>query len=241
MSERHWQRPALATTALALLGAIAVAGCGNSASTSHASATQTAGAAAAKPGGFTAAQLKGALLTKIGGARPAAPAEAGAYGTLPDVQTSKNTMNGVKVTPAKCAEATVTGFNSAAFTHAPASVVTFRVGRDGVSEVLVSATPEISSTTFDHKRPAGCTHYTATVQGRIFRYSVKEAPLSGLASQARALNVRAAGYAQVNVWSVVYGGNGLVGVVTIVGPDASEAAAKNLASQAYAYASQSLH
>ncbi len=145
MSERHWQRPALATTALALLGATAVAGCGNSASTSHASATQTAGAAAAAQlSGFTAAQLKGALLTKIGGARPAAPAEAGAYGTLPDVQTSKNTINGVKVTPAKCAEATVTGFNSAAFTHAPASVVTFRVGRDGVSEVLVTATPEIS-------------------------------------------------------------------------------------------------
>ena len=242
MSERHWQRPALATTALALLGATAVAGCGNSASTSHASATQTAGAAAAAQlSGFTAAQLKGALLTKIGGARPAAPAEAGDYGALPDVQTSKNTMNGVKVTPAKCAEATVTGFNSAAFTHAPASVVTFRVGRDGVSEVLVSATPEISSAAFGHKLPAGCTHYTAMVQGRIFRYSVKEAPLSGLANQARALNVKAAGYAQVNVWSVVYGGNGLVGVVTIVGPDASEAAAKNLASQAYAYASQSLH
>jgi len=242
MSERHWQRPALAATALALLGATAVAGCGNSASTSHASATQTAGAAAAAElSGFTAAQLKGALLTKIGGARPAAPAEAGAYGTLPDVRTSKNTMNGVKVTPAKCAEATVTGFNSAAFTHAPASVVTFRVGRDGVSELLVSATPEISSAAFGHKLPAGCTHYTATVQGRIFRYSVKEAPLSGLASQARALNVKAAGYAQVNVWSVVYRGNGLVGVVTIVGPDASEAAAKNLASQAYAYATQSLH
>ncbi len=242
MSERHWQRPALAATALALLGATAVAGCGNSASTSHASATQTAGAAAAAElSGFTAAQLKGALLTKIGGARPAAPAEAGAYGTLPDVRTSKNTMNGVKVTPAKCAEATVTGFNSAAFTHAPASVVTFRVGRDGVSELLVSATPEMSSTAFGHRLPAGCTHYTATVQGRIFRYSVKEAPLSGLASQARALNVKAAGYAQVNVWSVVYRGNGLVGVVTIVGPDASEAAAKNLASQAYAYATQSLH
>jgi hypothetical protein len=55
MSERHWQRPALATTALALLGTAAVAGCGNSASTSQAtsqagrqaSATQTAGVAAA--------------------------------------------------------------------------------------------------------------------------------------------------------------------------------------------------
>jgi hypothetical protein len=241
MSERHWQRPALATTALALLGAAAVAGCGNSASTSQASATQTAGVAAATGHkSFTAAQLKSALLTKVSGERPAAPAEAGDYGTLPDVQTSKQTMNGVQVTPAKCTQATVTGFNSAAFSHAPASVVTFRVGRDGVSEVLVSATPEIAATALGNRLPAGCSHYTAKVDGRTFRYSVKEAALPGLADQARALNVKAAGYAEVDVWSVVYKANGFVGAVTIVGPDASEAAAKQLASQAYAYAAQSL-
>jgi hypothetical protein len=40
---------------------------------------------------------------------------------------------------------------------------------------------------------------------------------------------------------VVYRGSGFVGAVTIVGPDASELAAKKLASQAYAYAAQSLH
>jgi len=246
MSERHWQRPALATTALALLGAAAVAGCGNSASnsqasTSQASATRTAGVAAATGHkSFTAAQLENALLTKVSGERPAAPAEAGDYGALPDVQTSKQTMNGVQVTPAKCAQATVTGFNSAAFSPAPASVVTFRVGRDGVSEVLVSATPEIAATALGNKLPAGCSHYTAKVDGRTFRYSVKEAAVSSLADQARALNVKAAGYSQVDVWSVVYKANGFVGAVTIVGPDASELGAKQLASQAYAYAAQSL-
>jgi len=241
MSERHWQRPALATTALALLGATAVTGCGNSASTSQASATQaTRVAAATGQKSFTAAQLKGALLGKISGERPAAPAEAGDYGALPDVQTSKQTMHGVKVTPAKCAQATVTGFNSAAFTHAPASVVTFRVGRDGVSEVLVSATSQIASTALGNRLPAGCSHYTAQVDGKTFHYSVQEAGLSGLANQARALNVKAAGYSEVNVWSVVYQAAGFVGAVTIVGPDASEAAAKELASQAYGYAAQTL-
>lgn len=189
---------------------------------------------------FTAAQLKSALLTKVSGKRPAAPAEAGDYGALPDVQTSKQTMNGVQVTPAKCAQATVTGFNSAAFSPAPASVVTFRVGRDGVSEVLVSATPEIAATALGNRLPAGCPHYTAKVDGRTFHYSVKEAALPGLADQARALNVKAAGYPEADVWSVVYEANGFVGAVTIVGPDASEAAAKQLASQAYAYAAQSL-
>jgi hypothetical protein len=243
MSERHWQRPALAATALALLGAAAVSGCGNSAGTGQASANQTAGAAAAGTGtkSFTAVQLKNALLTNVGGSNPAAPAEAGDYGGLPDVQTSKQTMQGVKVTPARCARATVTGFNSAAFAHAPASVVTFRVGRNGVSEVLVSATPQAASNALGDKLPDGCAHYTATVNGRTFRYSVKEAALTGLAHQARALNVKAAGYSQVNVWSVVYRADGFVGAVTIVGPDASQAGATKLARQAYAYAAQSLH
>src|SRR5260370_42593087 len=143
MSDRHWQRPALATTALALIGAAAVTACGNSASTSQASATKQAGVAAATgQNAYTASQLKGALLTRVNGERPAAPAQAGDYGALPDVQTSKQTMHGVKVTPARCAASAVTGFNSAAFTHSPASVGTFRVGRDGVSEVLVSATSQ---------------------------------------------------------------------------------------------------
>jgi hypothetical protein len=242
MSDRHWPRPALATTALALLGATAIAGCGGgSASAGKASATETAGVAATTGHkSITADQLKGALLTKVGGSRPAAPAESGDYGALPDVQTSKQTMHGVKVKPAKCADAAVTGFNSAAFAHAPASVVTFRVGHDGVSEVLVSATPQVASTALANRLPAGCQHYTATVAGKTFHYSVKEAPMTGLGSQARALNVKAAGYAEVDVWSVVYRANGFVGAVTIVGPDATEASAKKLATQAYQFAAQTL-
>jgi hypothetical protein len=243
MSERHWPRPALATTALALLGATAIAGCGggSASSASKASATETAGVAATTGHkSITADQLKSALLTKVGGSNPAAPAESGDYGALPDVQTSKQTMHAVKVKPAKCADAAVTGFNSAAFAHAPASVVTFRVGHDGVSEVLVSATPQVAKTALANKLPAGCQHYTATVAGKTFHYTVKEAPMTGLATEARALNVKAAGYAEVNVWSVVYRADGFVGAVTVVGPDATEASAKKLATQAYQFAAQTL-
>jgi hypothetical protein len=242
MSERHWPRPALATTALALLGATAIAGCGGgSASAGKASATETAGVAATTGHkSITADQLKSALLTKVGGSSPAAPAESGDYGALPDVQTSKQTMHAVKVKPAKCADAAVTGFNSTAFAHAPASVVTFRVGHDGISEVLVAATPQVATTALANKLPAGCQHYTATVAGKTFHYTVQEKPMTGLATQARALNVKAAGYAEVNVWSVVYRADGFVGAVTVVGPDATEASAKKLATQAYQFAAQTL-
>jgi hypothetical protein len=246
MSDRHWpcrlwRRPALVTPVLALAGAAAVAGCGGSGSQSQAGAppqgpsTSAAGAVI-----FTSAQLKAALLDRVNGERPASPAEDGYYGSLPDVQTSKQTMNGVKVNPARCAQATQTGFNSAAFAHAPASVVTFRVGRDGVSEVLVSTPPQTAATALGDTLPAGCEHYSATVDGKTFRYTVRESALSGLAQQARELNVKAAGYASVDVWSVVYQGSGFVGAVTMVGPDASEQGVKDLAQAAYAHASQAL-
>jgi hypothetical protein len=239
MSERHWPRPALATTALALLGAAAVPGCSNSASL--ASATQSAGVAAADGyKGFTATELKDALLTKVNGDKPAAAAESGDYGTLPDVQTSEQTMTGVKVNPAKCAEASVTGLNAVSFADAPAAVVTFRVGNDGVSEVLASASSSLATTALGNKLPAGCAHYDATVDGKTFRYSVKEALLSGIGDQARALNVKAAGYSEVDIWSVVFRGDGFVGAVTLVGPDASKAGVRTLAENAYANASQSL-
>jgi hypothetical protein len=240
MSLRHWPRPVLATSALALLAA-AVAGCGGAASTSQARTTQTAGVAAVTGSkAYTAAQLKDALLAKVSGERPAAAAEAGEYGELPDVQTSKQSMKGVKVVPAKCADATVAGFNSAAFSHAPAAVVTFRVARDGVSEVLVSASSQLAKTALSFQLPAGCSHYSATIDGKTYLYAVRQVAVAGLADQARALNVKASGYAQVDVWSLVYRGRGFVGAVTMVGPDASQRGITTLAGQAYSHAEQSL-
>jgi hypothetical protein len=260
MSERYWRRPMpVAAILLAAAGGAALTGCGAGASGAGASGAGNAGAASAGaasavasaglaasagqalPADFTATQLQGALLGTVNGSGPAAPAEAGAYGALPDVQTSKASMRGVTVSPAKCAQATVTGFNSATFANAPASVVTFRVGRDGVSEVIVAASASTAAHALASRLPAGCAHYKATVDGKTFSYSVKEAVVSGIADQARALNVKAAGYAEVDVWSVVYRGDGFVGAVTIVGPDASEQGAKVLAEEAYNRAVESLH
>jgi len=245
MSLRHWPRPALAATALAATAlavlAATVAGCSGPASSSQAGATETAGVAAVTGArAYTVTQLKDALLTKLGGARPAAAAEAGDYGKLPDVQTSKQSMKDVKVVPAKCAEATVAGFNSAAFSRAPAAVVTFRVGRDGVSEVLVSTSSQLAKTALSYQLPAGCSHYKATVDGKTYSYTVHQSTVGGLADQARTLNVKASDYAQVDVWSVVYRGRGFVGAVTVVGPDASQRGAKTMASQAYSHAEQAL-
>jgi hypothetical protein len=245
MSERYWQRPMPVAAALLAAGAVAITGCGSAAGSganATASATSTAGlAAAAGQSTFSAGQLRDALLGKVNGESPAATAQDGAYSALPDVRQSKESLQGVTVTPAKCAQATVTGFNSATFAGAPASVETFRVGRDGVSEVIVAASAATAAQALAAKLPSGCAHYRATVDGKTFSYSVKELAVPGIAEQARALNVKAAGYADVDVWSVVYRGDGFVGAVTIVGPDASEQGAKVLAQEAYTRAAGSLH
>lgn len=263
MSEGYWRgrgtRPSTGRVArpvpraaalLAVAGAAAVAGCsssgagaaGTAGAAGAAGATSSAGmAAAGLPASFTAAQLRGALLTKVNGRQPAAVPEAGAFGKLPDAQLGKQSLRGVTVTPAKCAQATLTGFNSAEFANVPASVVTFRVGQDGVSEVIVAAPPATAAQALATKLPDGCTHYRATVAGRTFAYEVEEIPVSGLAQQARAVNVKAVGYPGVDMWSVVFRANGYVGAVTIFGPDASEQGAKVLAADAYAKAGDSLH
>jgi len=251
MSERYWQRPMPLAAALLAAGAVVITGCSSAASggaDATASTTSTAGLAAAAGQGatagkdvFSAGQLRAALLGKVNGESPAAAAEDGAYSALPDVRQSKESLQGVTVTPAKCAQATVTGFNSGTFAQAPASVETFRVGRDGVSEVIVAASAATGAEALAAKLPSGCAHYHATVDGKTFSYTVKESTLPGIAEQARALNVKAAGYSDVDVWSVVYRGDGFVGAVTIVGPDASEQGAKVLAQEAYTRAVESLH
>lgn len=255
MSERYWQRSARsvprAAVLLAAAGTAAITGCGSAAGngatnngtagSGSASGTTTAGMAGAAGIRYSAAQMRSALLTSVNGVRPAAPAESGAYGTLPDVQTSKQSMQGVAVKPAKCAEATVTGFNSASFVTSPASVVTFRVGRDGVSEVLVATSPANGIQALAATLPSECAHYHATVSGRTFAYTIKEMAVHGVADQAHAVNVKAIGYPDVDVWSVVFRSSDFVGAVTIVGPDASEPGAKVLAKAAFTRAAGSLH
>jgi hypothetical protein len=242
MSERYWRRSMpMSAALLAVAGAAAVAGCSSAGSNGASASTATASSAGMAadtgqntPATFSAVQLRNALLDKVNGATAAAPAESGLYGTLPDVQTSKESMRDVTVKPAVCAQATVTGFDSAMFADQPASVVTFRVGRDGVSEVIVAADAATAASALAAELPAGCEHYRATVGGKTFGYSVREAVVPGIAEQA-------AGYADVDVWSVVYQGDGFVGAVTIVGPDATEAGAKLLAKDAYKRAVESLH
>jgi hypothetical protein len=215
--------------------AVAVAGCGGSAGTA-ARPTQ----AAKTTSGYTAAQLRNALLPTVNGAGPAVPVESGAYGSLPGVKATKNSMAGVKITPAKCASATGTGLSSPRFARVPATVATFRVGRDGLSEVLLAPPSSLIAAALTDRLPAGCARYRARVGNRTFTYQIRQLPAPHLGDATRELNVRAWGAQSENIWTIIYRSRGLVGAVTLVGRHASRAAAESLARQAYNHARQSL-
>ena len=228
-------------TAALLLVPAAVAGAslaGCTSSSSHAGNAALSAKAAA--GAFSAAKLRGALLTRVNGVGAASAVASGEFSSLPAAQTGERPAVGVKATPKDCAQATQAGFDPAALAASPAAAVTFKVDANGVSEVLVSSPDSVASTALAGRLPSGCAHFKEVVDGKTVTYTATETTLAGIGSQARVLSLQSsAGHAD-DLWSLVYRGKGFVGAVTVVGPNASRAAVRELGEQAYTYASKSL-
>ena len=222
-----------------LLVPVAVAGLsgcsGNGTSTATASVAKTS-----SDGGLTAAQLRGALLTRVNGVAAAAPASSGKYSSLTTVNISKTGAKAVQATPKTCTGTTATGFNPTALAGAPAAAVTFQVGSNGITEVLIASSAKTASTTLAKHIPAECAKYQATIGGKTYTYGTTEQKVTGIGQQAQVLSVQAAGAKSNDLWSLIYRGKGFVGTVTVVGPNASKEAVTELGKQAYAYAAKSL-
>jgi len=217
---------------LAPVAVAGLAGCGGGSSSSSSAATTSAN------GALTSATLRQALLTRVNGAAAAAPASSGTYSSMQ--AANSKAASGIQVTPKACSAAATVGFNSAALGTAPAAAVTFRVGTNGVSEVLIASSAGSASAVLAGRVPAGCTKYQGKVAGRTVKYGLTGKAVTGIGQQARELNVRTGGAATDNQWSLIYRGAGFVGTVTVIGPNASEAAVRELAQQAYAFAARAL-
>ena len=142
--------------------------------------------------------------------------------------------------PKRCAQATQTGLDSAVLAGATAASVTFKVGGNDVSELLVAAPGTSAASALAGRLPASCAHYKETAAGKSVTYSVTESALTGIGKQAKVLSVSPAVGGSGVRWSLVYRGTGFVGAVTVVGPNSSQAAVRELGQQAYAYAAKSL-
>jgi hypothetical protein len=230
--------------AAGLLGVMGAAGCGGPGG-GQAGGTATGVAVSKGNGSFSAAELKGALLTRINGVGPLSRPDAGSYAALPEVQAAAAQMNGVTVTPRSCEQATVPQgavLDTGALGSAPAAVVNFRVGTNGVSEVLAAPASAASAAAVGGPIPAGCANYSASTGRQTYRYAVRQDWVQGIGTRpARVLNIAAIGQRPpTEVWSVLYKGDGFVGAITVVGPNASQTAIRQLGQQAYAFAARTL-
>lgn len=233
MAGNSWR---IASGMLLVPAAVAVvAGCGGGGNSSAASSST---ASASANGALTAATLREALLTRVNGVTAAAPASSGTYASMQ--AASVKAASGVQVTPKACTQAATEGFSSAALAASPAAAVTFRVGTNGVSEVLIASSAKSAATVLAGQVPAECARYQETLEGKTYAYDIKEKPISGVGEQARVLNVSAASAKSDQMWSLVYQGKGFIGTVTVVGPNATEQAVTELGQQAYAFATKSL-
>jgi hypothetical protein len=203
-------------------------------------ATASAAADKAVSGGFSPADLKGALLTKVNGVGAASPATSGSYASMSGASAGKTAAGGVTVTPKACAGSATEGFDPAALSGFQAAAVSFKVSGNAVSEVLVASTAKAGTTALAGSVPKQCATYKETVDGKTFTYTLTQQNVTGIGQQARILDVHSASTKADSQWSLVYRGKGFVGTVTVIGPNASEAAVRELGQQAYAFAAKSL-
>jgi hypothetical protein len=236
MFDGRSRRTAILVLVPAAVAGASLAGC--TSSSSHPADARLSAKAAA--GAFSAAKLRGALLTRVNGVGAATPAASGDFSSLPAAETGAQSAVGVKAAPKDCAQATQTGFDPAVLADSPAAAVTFKLAANGVSEVLVSSPDSVASTALAGRLPAACARFKETIGGKTLTYTATEAALTGIGKQAQVLNVESSAGRADDLWSLVYRGKGFVGAVTVVGPNASKAAVRELGEQAYAYAAKSL-
>jgi len=231
MDVRWWRALGVVLVSVAVAGLAGCSGNGESSAASPASGAVS---------GFSAVQLRDALLTRVNGVAAVTPVSSGKYASLSAATTGRPAAYAVKVSPPACAGAASTGFGSTILAGAPAAAVTFRLGGNAVSEVLIASSADSASAVLAGRVPAACTTYHGKVAGKTVNYGLTERAVTGIGQQARELNVRVGGTTPVNQWSLVYRGAGFVGTVTVTGPNASELAVRELAKQAYAFAARSL-
>jgi hypothetical protein len=236
MFDGRGRRTAVLLLIPAMAAGASLAGC--TSSSSHTGDAALSAKAAA--GAFSAAKLRGALLSRVNGVGAAMPVASGAFSSLPAAAKGERSAGDGRARPKDCAQATQTGLDSTVLAASPAAAVTFKVDANGVSEVLVSSPDSAGSTALAGRPPASCAHFTETVDGKTLTYTVTESALTGIGKQARTLNVQSSAGGADDLWSLVYRGKGFVGAVTVIGPNASQAAVRELGAQAYAYAAKSL-
>jgi predicted small lipoprotein YifL len=226
-------------SSMAVVLALATAGCGSSGATKKPVAQKTTG--------LTDARLKSALLTSYGTLTPTADPQVGRFGSLPITPTSldvRDIPSGVRIEPGQCRAALWNGPDPRAFRTASTAFIQFgdakaaSSGRPGVYawDILLATGGQPGTAALGSPAP-GCTRVSATYNGETMTYQEKPAPKIGLASRAAFL--RSSDPKFPAPWIVVYTGTGYAGMVVLEGP-ATQEQVTAFATQAYEKASRTL-
>jgi hypothetical protein len=195
--------------------------------------------AAHKPGrgasGYTADELKHALLTNLAGYRRAGKPDAGPYSSLHAIRDFNLLQRQVTLDRPQCAG--VGGMaSSGALNDAPAAFISFaRPDGQTLSETLMSVSPSVADGQVKLRVPTVCRSFRAEVGGEWSTNTVVEATGGRpLGQGSRTVGVTTvSGATQVQTWYVVLRSRAYLATVTAYGPAAVQADAERIAGLAY--------
>jgi hypothetical protein len=224
-------RIAIALPALGLL-----AGCGGAASSSAAQpATTPAATTTTGPPAYSADQLRQALLTQAGPYRPAAPADAGEYGSLRAIQNFNQLQGQVTLDKPQCAGVSQSFASVPEVRTAPAAIMTFaRDDGQTLTETLMSVSRAIADRQVEQRVPAGCRTFRAQIGGQWSSHQVTEAAGTRIGDASRTVGVvTTSGGVTVRTWYVVLRSRSYLATVMLHGTAVTRPQAEDFARRAY--------
>lgn len=183
----------------------------------------------------SAEELHDALLTEFEDAQLAEEqTETGTYEELTAVQESEAMRAAVELDKPECADS-ASGWNQLeAVRSANAAVGIY--GREGeyITHILLEASSETAQEALAARPPEECREYEATnADGSVSSYSVTDIDLTDVGSGSHAFLVETeAEGTEVLMYSLVYEGDGYLGMTTVLGTEAAEDTLVNFADNA---------
>ncbi|QVQ50557.1 hypothetical protein J4H86_16815 [Spiractinospora alimapuensis] len=170
-------------------------------------------------------ELHDALLTEFEDAVLAEDqTETGVYEELTTVQESEALRSSVELDKPECANTASEWNELEEVRSANAAVGVY--GREGeyITHILLDASSDTAQEALDARPPEECQEYEATnADGSVSSYSVSDLDLSDVGSGSYAFLVETeAQDTTVLMYSLVYEGDGYLGMTTVLGTEASE-------------------
>ncbi|TDD25432.1 hypothetical protein E1287_37220 [Actinomadura sp. KC06] len=188
--------------------------------------------------GYTADELRQALLVHVPGYRRASEPDAGEYGTLKAVQNAARLQRDTVLDKPQCGTSRPGGTVD---TDVPAALVTFAKKGMTVTETLMGMPAADAEKQVNARVPPDCLTFRTRVGSHRADHRVVETPKGEIGEGSRTVGVATvSGAAHTRTWYVVFRGRHYLATITLYGPTATRAEAERLARASRAHATKIL-